>query len=105
MALGICFVVKDYDTVRKLLDKAKTIYEGYYYAAGCYELAFRTNAGVDKEIEALERFLDIQEEESYMLRLSCRQTEIKKLVGSAKSLSDSLLMVRQLNMQKSFRMP
>ncbi len=70
MALGMCFVVSDFDTVRKLLDKAKDIYEGYYYAAGCYELAFRTNAGLDKEIEALEKFLDIQEEESYMLRLA-----------------------------------
>ena len=70
MALGICFAINDFDNAQKLLDKAKNIYEGYYYSAGCYEIALRTNAGIDQEIEALEKFLDIQEEESYMLRLA-----------------------------------
>lgn len=69
MAIGVCLAIKDYGTVQGLLDKAKDIYEGYYYAAGCYELALRMNAGNDAEISALEAFLDIQEEESYMLRL------------------------------------
>ncbi|MCR4653071.1 MAG: AAA family ATPase [Eubacterium sp.] len=70
MALGVCLAVRDYELVRKLLNNRTVAYEGYYYTAGCYELLFRTNAGVNKEIPALERFLGIQEEESYMLRLA-----------------------------------
>jgi len=69
MALGVCFAANDYGKAKELLDKAGDACEGYYYAAGCYELAFRTGAGKGAEISALEAFLDIQEEESYMIRL------------------------------------
>lgn len=78
MAVGVSLTVKDFQTVQMLLDKAEDIYEGYYYAAGRYELAFRTNAGIENEISALQAFLDIQEEESYMLRLASLYLELGK---------------------------
>lgn len=70
MAVGVCLAAGRYQTARELLDKASEDGEGYYYCAGRYELALRTGEGMDREIETIEAFLDVQEEESYMLRLA-----------------------------------
>lgn len=70
MALDILLAMGQYDRAARLLDRADAFAEDYYYRAGRYQLAFRQNAGAEAEMEALEAFLDVQEEESYMLRLA-----------------------------------
>lgn len=69
MIVGVCLAINEYETIARILNGVSENEDGYYYRAAKYELAFRTGAGIEKEIEALEAFLDIQEEESYMLRL------------------------------------
>ena len=68
MIIGVCLAYGNYSDAEKVLENAEDK-EGYYYKAGRYEIALRTNAGIEDEIEKLEEFLDIQEEETYMLRL------------------------------------
>ena len=70
MVVGVALAIANYSVVSEMLEKAIELQYDYYYSAAKYELAFRTQQGIDAEIEALEKFLDIQEEESYMLRLA-----------------------------------
>lgn len=70
MVVGVCLTVGQYEEAKKMLAREDVYEEGYYYCAAKYELAFRTGAGIDREIEAMEEFLEIQDEESYMVRLA-----------------------------------
>ena len=70
MIIGVCLAIGNCDKAEEVLNKVGDDSDGYYYRAGRYQLALRKNAGADAEIEALEAFLDFQEEESYMLRLA-----------------------------------
>lgn len=70
MVVGVSLAIGWYDTVKEILEREDAYKEGYYYCAGKYELAFRTGAGIERETEEMEAFLEIQDEESYMLRLA-----------------------------------
>lgn len=70
MILGVCLAIGNCGKAEEILNNIGNDSDGYYYRAGRYQLALRKKAGVDAEIEALEAFLDFQEEESYMLRLA-----------------------------------
>ncbi len=70
MIVGVALALGNYSLVSDIIEKASDLANGYYYCAARYELAFRTQQGIDKEIETMEAFLDIQDEESYMLRLA-----------------------------------
>ena len=70
MIAGVCLACGNYSKLREVLNSIIADTEGYYYRAACYELALRTGESAEKQIEALENFLDVQYEESYMLRLA-----------------------------------
>lgn len=70
MIAGVCLAAGNYETLQEYLALPQADTEGYYYNAARYELAFRTGASDEEQIAALERFLDIQYEASYMLRLT-----------------------------------
>jgi len=69
MAVDLLLATGQLDRTVQLLQQAENFADGYYYRAAQVQLAFRRQAEDDEQIEALEAFLDIQEEESYMLRL------------------------------------
>ncbi len=69
MLLGVCFATAKLDAAEEYIAKATDL-GGYYYNAGKYQLAFRKNKGAQAEIAALEGFIDVQYEETYMLRLA-----------------------------------
>ena len=75
MIAGVCLVSGQYERLRELLALPQADPDGYYYNAAQYELAFRTGAPAEAQIAALERFLDVQYEESYMLRLAALYLE------------------------------
>ncbi|MBR3043693.1 MAG: AAA family ATPase [Oscillospiraceae bacterium] len=75
MIAGVCLVSRQYAKLQEYLALPQADPDGYYYNAAQFELAFRTGASSDVQIAALERFLDIQYEESYMLRLAALYLE------------------------------
>ncbi|MCR5321530.1 MAG: AAA family ATPase [Lachnospiraceae bacterium] len=70
MVFGIAFALGRLDVVEKYMSPEADQGFGYFYHAGKYQMAFRKGLGAEAEIKALEAFLDIQYEESYMLRLA-----------------------------------
>ncbi|MBQ9905551.1 MAG: AAA family ATPase [Oscillospiraceae bacterium] len=70
MIAGVCLAAGKYEKLEEYLTLPQADTEGYYYNAALYELAFRTGSSAEAQITALERFLDIQYEASYMLRLA-----------------------------------
>lgn len=70
MAVGMSMAVGQLDRAQQNLDAAAEFCDEYYYRAAQYQLALRRHADADTQMAALEDFLDIQEEESYMLRLA-----------------------------------
>ena len=70
MALDLVLAIGQTGRAERLLERARTIFDGYYYRAGKAQLAFRTGADPESRIAALEEFLDFQEEESYMMHLA-----------------------------------
>ena len=70
MAAGVCLACRKYDTLRELCDMNINDTDGYFYRASRYELALRDGGSQEEQIAAIEAFLDVQYEESYMLRLA-----------------------------------
>lgn len=70
MALDMLLATGQYDRADALLKADDVDTDGYYYCAGKCQMAFRQNTDHRVQMEALEAFMDIQEEESYMLRLA-----------------------------------
>ena len=70
MVIGVSLTIGSFDVAEEMLEREDVYEEGYYYCAAKYELALRKRLGLDREIEAMEAFLDIQDEESYMVRLA-----------------------------------
>ena len=70
MIAGVCLACGNYSRLREVMNGGIADTDGYYYRAACYELALRTGESSEKQTEALENFLDVQYEESYMLRLA-----------------------------------
>ncbi|MBQ9540844.1 AAA family ATPase [Ruminococcus sp.] len=70
MIAGVCLACGKYDELRSFLDNGNADPDGYYYRAARYELALRTGGSAEEQIQALENFIDVQYEESYMLRLA-----------------------------------
>lgn len=68
--IGIYLTIRKFDDAKAFLSSAASDRNGFYYRAACCELAFRTGASDAERIECLESFLDIQYEETYMLRLA-----------------------------------
>ena len=70
MAVDLLLATGQLSRAQQLLQHSEQFAEEFYYRAAQVQLAFRQNADMESQIEALEAFLDIQEEESYMLRLA-----------------------------------
>ena len=70
MIAGVCLVSGQFARLEECFALPQADPDGYYYNAAKFELAFRTDAPAEEQIAALERFLDVQYEESYMLRLA-----------------------------------
>ena len=70
MIAGVCLVSGKYDRLQEYMSLDEADRDGYFYNAAKFELAFRTGEPEEKQIEALEQFLDIQYEKSYMLMLT-----------------------------------
>ncbi len=85
MIMGVYLALHRYEEAKSFLAGLTTGQEEYYYQAACYELALRMGADEEDQIAALEAFLDIQSEETYMLRLAMlyiqtgQEKEAKKL--------------------------
>ena len=92
MVLGVCLAMGELDVAQKALEKDEFLQGGYYYSAGICELAFRKQKGLEEEIEAIETFLDVQDEESYLARLANlylqaeREKEAKRVCKKIKRL-------------------
>ncbi len=76
MMAGVCLATKNLEQLKECLSIPTADRDGYYYRATEYELVYRTGADNEEQIVTLERFLDIQAEESYMLRLATLYLEM-----------------------------
>ncbi len=89
---GIYLALHRYEELRVFLESCRPDEDGYYYRAACYELAYRTGASEEQQAELIESFLDIQCEETYMLRLAVlyvgmgREKEASRLCKKIKRL-------------------
>ncbi|MBE5949634.1 MAG: AAA family ATPase [Lachnospiraceae bacterium] len=75
MFMGVTLANGDYVEAEIVLDKVEEAERGFYYWAACYEIARKTDKSNDRQIATLEEFLDVQQEENYLLRLAMLYVE------------------------------